>query len=131
MNRIIILIIACTALFLSACEKDPGEGGSATIEGKVVINEVSPSGNILAEYDGVEERVYIIYGDNEIYDDEVRSSYDGRFKFDNLFKGTYTVFVYSDCSSCPSGKETVMKSIEITDRGETVSFDEDFISVKN
>lgn len=118
-------------MFLSACEKDPGEGGSATIEGKVVINEVSPSGNILAEYDGVEERVYIIYGDNEIYDDEVRSSYDGRFKFDNLFKGTYTVFVYSDCSSCPSGKETVMKSIEITDRGETVSFDEDFISVKN
>jgi len=79
-----LIPIACLLLLAVSCEKDPGEGGNSTLEGKVVVHEVSPSGNILAQYDGAEERVYIIYGDNEIYDDEVRSSYDGRFKLFTL-----------------------------------------------
>lgn len=130
-NRFYPLFSLVLVLLLGSCEKDPGQGGNATIRGKVVINEVSNSGNILAEYEAVEERVYIIYGDNDIYDDEVRTSFDGQFKFDDLFQGSYTVFVYSDCSSCPSGKETIMQSIEVTENNETFSFSEDFISIKN
>ena len=118
-------------LFVCSCEKEPGPGGNSTIRGKVIINEISNSGNILAEYEAPEERVYIIYGDNDIYDDEVRTSFDGQFKFENLFPGDYSVFVYSDCLNCPSGKETVMQSIEISDNGETYTFSEDFISNKN
>lgn len=118
-------------LVFGSCEKDPGSGGTSTIKGKVVINEISNSGSILSAYDGAEERVYIIYGDNEIYDDVVRASYDGQFKFDNLFKGTYTVFVYSECMGCPGGIEPVMQTIEVSDNGETYTFPEDFISNNN
>lgn len=132
LNRTITFFLFLALLLgITACEKDPGEGGNSTIQGKVVVNEVSNSGIVLAEYGAVEQRVYIIYGDNEVYDDVVRTSFDGRFKFTDLFKGTYTVFVYSDCKSCPSETEAIMQSIEVTDNGETYTFSEDFISNKN
>jgi len=119
------------SLLLSSCEKDPGQGGTSTIRGTVVINEISNSGNILAEYEAAEERVYIVYGDNEIFDDETRTSYDGQFKFENLFQGSYRVFVYSDCLSCPSGTEPIMQSIEVTENDEVFTFEEVFISNDN
>lgn len=124
-----------SALFLiiglSACEKDPGQGGTSSIEGIAGIQEVSSSGNILAEYPAIEERIYIIYGDNEIYDDEVRTSFDGRFKFTELFKGTYTIFAYSDCSSCPAGTEAIMQTVTINDNDEVVSLPSELQLIKN
>ena len=43
-----------------------------------------------------DEDVFIIYGDNDdIYDDNIKTNYDGTFKFTNLRKGSYTVFAYS------------------------------------
>jgi len=43
-----------------------------------------------------DEDVFIIYGDNDdIADDNLKTNYDGTFKFTNLRKGSYTIFAYS------------------------------------
>lgn len=111
-----IVFISAILFMLSACSKEPGVGGNSSISGKVIIQEIDPfTGEVDLEYEAPEERVYIIYGDNEIYDDEIRTHYDGQFKFTDLFKGSYTIFAYSDCNSCPSGTEPVMRTIEIED----------------
>ncbi len=62
-----------------------------------------------------DEDVYIIYGDkDDFYDDNVKTSYDGNFKFTNLRKGNYRIFAYSkDKSNISQPLTPVMESIEI------------------
>ncbi|MCG3164664.1 MAG: hypothetical protein POELPBGB_00423 [Bacteroidia bacterium] len=107
------LLLAVYVLF-SSCEKAEGEGGTSTITGKVYIKEYTQSGNLLAEYYAPEERVYIVYGTGNSFDDDTRTSFDGSFKFQYLNKGNYRVFAYSDCDTCQSGTQAVIKDIEIT-----------------
>jgi hypothetical protein len=59
--------------------------------------------------------VFIVYGDNdEIYDDNIKTSYDGTFKFNNLRKGSYKVFAYNkDKSSVTNPLTPVFVSIDI------------------
>jgi hypothetical protein len=113
-------------MVFAGCSKDPGVGGKATIKGKVKVVEYNdntclPTGN---EYYGPEERVYIIYGDNGFYDDDIRTGPDGSFEFRWLRKGDYTIFVYSDCPSggcpnpCPSGVKTVSVKVSIDNNKE-------------
>lgn len=113
-NRLYPILI----LFMIAtgCEKTEGEGGYATLRGDVYVRDYDAAGNLKAEYYLPDERVYLIYGDNEIYDDETRTNYDGKYQFKYLNKGTYTIFAYSDCSSCPSGLEPVFQTVEISDK---------------
>jgi hypothetical protein len=51
--------------------------------------------------------VYILYGDDTIYGDQTRTGGDGEFRFTNLVKGTYTVYVVSQDTINP---ETFVKS---------------------
>lgn len=62
-----------------------------------------------------DEDVYIIYGDeDEIYDDNIKTNFDGTFKFTNLRKGTYKVFAYSEDESIVSDPLTpIFEEIEI------------------
>jgi len=124
-------MFALFILLATACSKEPGVGGNSTITGKVIVQELDPfTGEVSSTYEAQEERVYIIYGDNEIFDDEIRTHYDGRFQFSELFKGSYTVYVYSDCSACPSGSEAILTTIEITENNSEVEISEDII-IKN
>lgn len=112
----IALLFAVSAAFISfnSCKKVEGPGGSSTIKGSVRIQK-TVGGNTIT-YLAEEEDVYLVYGtENSFYDDDVKTSYDGTFEFNYLQKGDYKVFVYQDCVSCPSGKEAVIKTIEITD----------------
>lgn len=97
MKKLGLLAIAC--LSLVACKKFEGEGGKASITGKVAVMEKLYTGSTwtdTAYYDGATEDVYIVYGENETaYSDKVECSYDGTFKFDYLQPGKYTVFAYS------------------------------------
>ena len=54
-------------------------------------------------------------GDNdEIYDDNIKTNYDGTFKFNNLRKGSYKVFAYNeDKSSVSTPLTPVFISIDI------------------
>ena len=124
-------LIGAVLLFnFGSCTKVEGPGGSSSIIGKIHALVVDGAGNVLAEYDAPKEDVYIIYGsslDQEtgeqlitVYDDDVETSYDGRFRFEYLEKGNYQVFVYEKCIACPSGKEVIIIDVEISDKNSEI-----------
>lgn len=113
------------ALFLmltvSSCKKIEGPGGSSTIEGIIYIIKKNGAGATISEYYAEKEDVYIVYGDDGVsYDDDVKTSYDGSFKFTGLEEGNYTLFVYEDCTSCASGKEALLYPVEIKKKKSTI-----------
>lgn len=111
-------------LFLSSCAKYEGEGGSATIKGVIKEQKYNTLGNVIAEYPIADQNVYIIYGNNStFYDDDIKTSYDGSFEFRYLKKGSYKIFVYEDCATCPSGKKEVIVPVEISKNNEVVTLD--------
>lgn len=126
MRKVISILFAI--VLLSACSKEPGEGGKNTITGVIVMEEYTEVSNqFVISYPAPEERVYIIYGDNAIFADETRTNYDGTFRFDYLYKGDYTIFVYSECLACPSGVEPIFVDIELEERKETFKTDTIYI----
>lgn len=93
-----LLLIPVAALSLAACKKVEGEGGRASITGKVVIMEKLYINGVCTDtvtYAGATEDIYLIYGDaDEVYDDKMECSMDGTFKFSYLQPGNYTIFGY-------------------------------------
>jgi hypothetical protein len=93
-----ILFVIFTISLLSSCKKEAGEGGLASIKGKVQTDlRLVPSNPVTFQYSrpGVDEEVYIIYGDNTGPDDRVWTNYKGEFEFRNLRPGDYKIYVYS------------------------------------
>lgn len=70
-----------------------------------------------------DERIFISYGDHTIIDDEARTSYDGSYRFNNLNKGDYTVFIFSYCGKCPLNQEVILK-VTITEKKQDVKLDD-------
>lgn len=113
-------IFFIATLFLFSCKKEAGEGGTASIKGRVWGYDINTSGIVTDSAEVQDARVYISYGDNTTVDDDTRSSYTGEYIFRGLQKGTYTVFVYSQCNDCPFNQEVVKQTIEITENGKEV-----------
>jgi hypothetical protein len=81
---------------LSACLKEPGIGGTTTISGKIYAYDYdSEMNNLRTQYYAPDEDVFIIYGDDSIYSDRTKTSYDGSYRFEYLRPGSYTIFAYS------------------------------------
>ncbi len=116
-------LIVCSLIVFSllSCEKEEGEGGQATLKGKVIFRELYSNAflgikdSIIAEYPYADERVYLSYGDNDIYDDDFRTDYKGEYKFNGLRKGTYTVYSVPPCKDCQKLIEPAQQTVEITD----------------
>ncbi len=126
-----ILLAAMFAVFsLSSCTKDPGEGGSSKIIGKVYVYEYNYNfTTLLSEYWASDYDVYIIYGDGITYNDRIRTGPDGDFEFPYLRKGTYRIYVYSADSAMTSasGSVAIYKEVKITKNKQTVSADTIFV----
>ena len=121
---VLFLFLAVAAV---GCTQPEGEGGTSTIYGKVYAMNYNNSGVLIGEYYLADEDVFIIYGDGDnYYDDSYKTSFDGSYRFQYLMPGFYTVFVYSDCVSCPSGTEELTQTIEITNNNQDVVL-EDFV----
>jgi hypothetical protein len=129
-SRIILFVLISLSFF--SCKKQPGEGGFASIEGKVYVKDYDDSYTIVtAEYYLPSETVYIIYGDGTEVANTVKTSYDGSFKFNYLRKGTYKIFVLSEDSTKPFlavPKEELVQ-VNITKRKEKVLLN-DFVIIK-
>lgn len=129
-SRIIVFVLISLSFF--SCKKQPGEGGFASIEGKVYVKDYDDSYTIVtAEYYLPSETVYIIYGDGTEVANTVKTSYDGSFKFNYLRKGTYKIFVLSEDSTKPFlavPKEELVQ-VNITKRKEKVVLN-DFVIIK-
>ncbi len=123
MKNIFLLVII--GVLASSCTKEEGEGGSGSIKGFVYEYKLNAfSGDTTSRYAAADQDVFIIYGnDHTFYDDNIKTSYDGSFKFPYLQKGKYIVFVYEDCATCLSGKKEILRTIEITKKNQVVDLD--------
>ncbi len=107
------LILAVTALLLSACNKGPGEGGTGTVQGFVKLVHhpdddytLTPDTMVAAKTD-----VFIVYGDEAYFGDDAETNANGMYRFEYLRPGNYTVFAYS---TLPSGeKVAVSETVEL------------------
>lgn len=114
-------LLIAIALIISSCKKTAGEGGKASIYGKVWVQNWNASFTVLnGEYAGADVDVYIIYGDETNYGDKQTTNYKGEFEFKYLRKGKYKVYVYSQDNTftSQSGDTVVVKEIEIKDKKE-------------
>ena len=97
------LIICAIALGFTACEKPAGEGGTSVIEGQVykIFTFQNPTtGLIDTTYFLLDagKDVFIIYGydKSEVYDDKFETDYNGKYRFEYLRKGDYTLYTFTD-----------------------------------
>ena len=96
MKKLHVLLFFIPVILLSTCVKEAGEGGTASIVGKVYAYDYNAEMTVYrTQYYAPEEDVYIIYGDDSVYSDRTRTNYDGTYRFEYLRPGTYTIFVYS------------------------------------
>lgn len=106
--------------FFSSCEKVPGDGGLATVKGKVLSYRFDNDGVLVDSSYAGGVRVYISYGDNTWVDDDVRTSHTGEYAFEWLQKGDYTIWVISDCPTCPENQQEDILKVSVDERKETV-----------
>ena len=75
-----------------------------------------------------DERVYIIYGDEDFYSESVRTDADGNYQFKGLAKGTYRIFAFSIDTLTPNNSLYEQEvSVEITKNKQVVSAPDLFI----
>lgn len=122
MNKTIklLLTLLVAVLLLPSCNKGPGEGGTGTVQGFVKLVHhpdddytLTPDTIVAAKTD-----VYIIYGDENYFGDDVETGADGMYQFEYLRSGEYTVFAYS---TLPSGEKVAVSETVNLERGAVVN----------
>jgi hypothetical protein len=126
--KIKLLLLILVSMLLTSCSKDEGYGGLASIRGKIYAKNYNSSGYLVSEGYLGEARVYISkHGDASSFDD-IRTSYDGSFRFKFLQEGTYDIWAFGDCDSCTWSQNYVVKTVEITSRKADVSMEDIIIT---
>ena len=137
-------LFICTIIFgFMACEKPSGEGGTSIIEGKIIY--FTSSYNTVTGivdthyYPKAGKDVYIIYSDDRggVYDDKFDTDYNGKYHFEYLRKGEYTIYTYVDSfilnnigNPIVTYDHPIYRDIKITNNNSTNTVD-DFIIEKN
>lgn len=121
-------LLLSLAIF-GACKKDPGFGGQAAVQGKVYVKDYDKSGFLKSEGYGGDVRVTIaVSGEGAELDDQ-RTQYDGSYKFPNLRKGNYQVWVYEQCDTCLLDQRVMVQEVVIKDKKQIVTLP-DFVIAK-
>jgi hypothetical protein len=112
----IYLGVALGVFAFASCNKSAGKGGSSAITGNVHVKEYNGLGTLVGESDVADHDVYIVYGiEDSIFDDKASTGFDGKYQFQYLAKGKYTLYTYSDCWTCESGDSAVFVDVEINE----------------
>lgn len=125
LTRISILTLTIVGIFIiNSCKKGAGEGGRASIKGKVFSTNYNSSFS-LAQDSGYlgGQKVYIIYGDEIAVGDNQDTNNEGEFEFRYLRKGNYKVYVYTKVNSNHLDS-AVVQVAEITENKQTVELPE-------
>ena len=123
MRTKILFLLSLSVLFFS-CKKEEGEGGMATIKGSIWVRDWDKNFNLMMyEYPGLDEDVFIVYGDQVGYGDKLSTDLNGNFEFKYLRKGTYTIYALSD--TLPSANVSyaqfpVAVKIEISEKKQVI-----------
>ena len=122
MNKTTRLLLALIALVwvMPSCNKGPGVGGSGTVQGFVKLVHhpdddftLTPDTMAAAKTD-----VFIVYGDEAYFGDDVETGADGMYRFEYLLPGNYTIYSYS---TLPSGEKVAVSETVELQRGATVN----------
>jgi len=134
-----IVLFLSLLISFSSCKKEAGEGGTSLIEGqvyKIHTFQNSLTGEMDTLYYQLDsgKDVFIIYSDNEteVYDDKFETDYNGRYHFEYLRKGDYTLYTYADSidASNVNYDYPIFKHIKINSNNSDNSV-EDFVIEKN
>ncbi|MBT4345541.1 hypothetical protein N8692_01285 [Flavobacteriales bacterium] len=134
-----VALFLSMVLFMTSCDKDPGEGGTSAINGEVykIFTFQNPNtGNWDTSYYQLDagKDVFIIYSDNqsEIYDDKFETDYNGRYHFEYLRNGEYTIYTYADSSDASNVRYDypVFRNVKITSSNSIITA-KDFVIEKN
>ncbi|MBL7921752.1 MAG: hypothetical protein JNJ40_15670 [Bacteroidia bacterium] len=112
---------------MASCKKPPGEGGFASITGKLYVRNYEETFTVLtSQYYAAGETVYIIYGDGQEVGNTVKTSYDGSFVFNFLRKGKYKVYALGKDSTKPyqSVPKESLFEVEITEKKQKMVLDD-------
>ncbi|MFK7785016.1 MAG: hypothetical protein AB8B56_07865 [Crocinitomicaceae bacterium] len=82
----------------------------------------SGGGSLSADVAIAEERVYLIYGEEDFYSESVRTDEDGNFQFTGLTRGDYRIYALSiDTTSSIGGMERAELNASITEKKQVVN----------
>jgi hypothetical protein len=124
-KKIVILLLISYLIF--SCTQEEGEGGLASIEGKIYGKDFNSRGNLVSEGYLAGAKVYISKHNEKAYFESMDAAFDGSFKFKFLHEGSYDIWVLGDCDYCPAWQQTyVLKTVLISNKREKV-VTEDFI----
>lgn len=125
-----ILFFAFISALIFSCRKEAGEGGGATIKGTLYVkNFHSPEVPYASDDVASDERVYIVYGDKNIPDDDIRTGPNGEFEFKYLRKGKYKIYAYglNPDSYSDDNNIAVIKEVEISKNNQQITIDDFYI----
>lgn len=134
-----VALFLSIVFFMTSCDKDPGEGGTSSINGEVykIFTFQNPNtGNWDTSYYQLDagKDVFIIYSDNqsEIYDDKFETDYNGRYHFEYLRNGNYTIYTYADSTDASNVRYDypVFRNIKITSSNSIMTA-KDFVIQEN
>jgi hypothetical protein len=95
--RLLLISVAAMLIAAASCKKPEGEGGKSSISGNVyVIDYPSDNSNTLDTFPATNEKVFIIYGTGTMQDNDVETNYEGRYTFEYLRAGDYSIYVYGN-----------------------------------
>ena len=114
-RRSVAMLPLLIVLSVFACEKEPGKGGLASIQGKVYGYDVNPAGIVHDSGYAGGFKVYLSYGDNDWVDASETTSPSGDYCFKGLQKGVYRLAIYSECDSCLFNQVYFEQAAEITE----------------
>jgi Membrane carboxypeptidase (penicillin-binding protein) len=109
------LVYSFLLLFLvSSCNKGEGIGGTSSVEGYVysIRHHEDDSRFPIDTVPASKEDVFIIFGDDDYFGDDIETDESGFYKFDYLRKGNYTVFAYSSFDD--GSQKAVYSSVKVS-----------------
>jgi hypothetical protein len=124
------LLFFIAVILIISCRKDPGMGGGASIKGTLYVkNFHSPEVPYSSDDVASDKRIYIVYGDYNIPDDDIRTGPNGEFEFRYLRKGKYKIYAYSLNPNTLSDDNSiaVIKEVEIAKNNQQVTIDDFYI----
>jgi hypothetical protein len=119
MKRIIVLTMGFALLLAlcGACNDHEGEGGTGTVQGYVKLVH-HPDDDYDLDVDtmaAAKTDVFIVYGDEAFYGDDIETDFAGMYRFEYLTPGEYTVFAYS---TLPTGEKVAVTEKVKLERGQ-------------
>lgn len=82
MKLILTLFSLIFVALLGGCSPEEGVGEILSINGKIILS-VMDNGVLVDSFGAQEERVYLIFVDNQIFNEDTRTHFNGGYKFEN------------------------------------------------